>query len=90
MSRIHGMWRVVRWTARGLGLITVGYAAVVGTTWSRYGCTPPARRDERDPLLDRFMPEYEVAERHHVSVAAPASITLCAAADTDFQQSRSI
>jgi hypothetical protein len=28
------------------------------------------------PLLDRFMPEYEVAERHHIRVAAPVPVTL--------------
>lgn len=68
--------------------MTLGYATVVGTTWSRYGHVPSASPDERDPLLDRFMPEYEVAERHHVRVTAPPAITLAAAADTDLQRSR--
>jgi hypothetical protein len=40
-----------------------------------------------DPLLDRFMPEFEVSERHRVRVAAPPEITLAAAADVDLQQS---
>jgi hypothetical protein len=77
----------MRWTGRGLGLAAVGYATVVGTAWSRYGHVRSANPDERDALLDQFMPEYEVAERHHVRVAAPAAITLSAAADTDLQQS---
>jgi hypothetical protein len=34
------------------------------------------------------MPEYELAERHHVRVAAPAAMTLSAASDTDLQQSK--
>jgi hypothetical protein len=88
MSRAHGMARAVRWTAGGLGLITLGYATVVATTWSRYGRVPSASPDQRDPLLDQFMPEYEVAERHQVRVAAPPAITLAAAADTDLQRSR--
>jgi hypothetical protein len=67
--------------------MAVGYAVVVGTTWYRYGRIPPASADEQDPLLDQFMPEYEVAERHHIRVAAPAAMTLAAAADTDMQQS---
>jgi hypothetical protein len=67
--------------------MAVGYAAVVGTTWYRHGRVAAAEPDERDPLLDEFMPAYEVAERHHVRVAAPAHITLSAAADTDLQQS---
>ena len=33
------------------------------------------------------MPTYDVAERHHVRVAAPPDITLAAAADTSLQQS---
>ena len=33
------------------------------------------------------MPAYDVAERHHVYVAAPAEVTLSAAADVDFEQS---
>ena len=87
MSRMQGMARVIRWTAAGFGLMAVGYAAVAATTWYRYGHVPPASPDERDPLLDHFMPEYEVAERHHVRVAAPAAMTLSAAADTDLEQS---
>jgi hypothetical protein len=82
------MSRVVRWTAGGLGLMAVGYATVVGATWSRYGDLTSASPAECDPLLDQFMPEYDVAERHHVRVGAPAAITLAAAVDTDFQQSR--
>jgi hypothetical protein len=66
----------------------MGYAAVVGTTWFRYGHVTSPTPDEQDPLLDQFMPEYEVAERHHVRVAAPAAFTLSAAADMDLQQSR--
>ena len=87
MSRIHIMTGLMRWTAGSLGLMAMGYATVVGTTWWRYGHVPSPSPDERDPLLDRFMPEYDVAERHHVRVAAPAAMTLSAAADTDLQQS---
>jgi hypothetical protein len=87
MSRMHDVARMMRWTAGGLGLIAAGYATVTGTTWYRYGQVPSASPDERDPLLDQFIPECEVAERHHVCVAAPAAITLSAAADIDLQQS---
>ena len=90
MSRTHGTARAMRWTAGGLVLMAMGYATIVGAGWSRYGHLTPASPDECDSRLDQFMPEYEVAERHHVRVAAPAAITLAAAADTDFQQSRII
>ena len=51
-----------KWLAAGgaaAALFGVGYLA---RTWSRYGKTPV--EDDPDPLLDRFMPEYEVGERH--------------------------
>jgi hypothetical protein len=41
----------------------------------------------QDPLLDRFMPVYDNAERHHIRVAAPAEITFTTACKTDLQQS---
>jgi hypothetical protein len=43
--------------------------------------------DERDPLLDRFLPTYDVAERHHVTVPAPAEIALASAKAADLQAS---
>ena len=88
MNRTPRLTRALRWTAGGLGLMAMGYATVVATTWYRYGRVRSASPDERDSLLDQFMPEYEVAERRHVRVAAPAAITLSAAAHTDLQQSR--
>jgi hypothetical protein len=39
--------------------------------------------DDVDPLLDRFMPAYEVVERHGVRVRASAEITLAAAREQD-------
>lgn len=87
MSQMKGTARVIRWTAGAVGLMTVGYASTVGVSWLRYGRPAAPRPEEIDPLLDRFMPEYDVAERHHVHVAAPAATTLAAAADVDFEQS---
>jgi hypothetical protein len=73
----------VRWSAAGVGLTGASYAAYVGVTWSRYGHPSPAKPDERDELLDRFMPVYDVVERHHIHVAAPAAVTLAVARDTN-------
>ena len=87
MSATRRMRRAVGWAAGGLGLAAVTYAAYVGAAWYRYGRVALPSHDEIDPLLDHFMREYEVAERHHVRVAAPPDITLAAAADTDLQQS---
>jgi hypothetical protein len=78
----------VRWSAAGLGLAAASYATWIAVTWSRYGhAARPASPDDEDLLLDRFIPAYEVVERHHVWVAAPAGITLAAACDMDLQQS---
>ena len=61
-----------------------GYLTYVATARARYGHTSPPAPGEQDPLLDRFMPEYEVAERHHIRVAAATVVTLAAAREVDF------
>lgn len=87
MSQTHVVTRVIRWTAGALGMSAVGYATVVGASWLRYGRTDAPGPEESDPLLDSFMPAYDVAERHHVQVAASAATTLAAAAAVDLAQS---
>lgn len=72
-----------RWLGVGVGLAGAAYAAYAGVAWYRYGARKPPHPAELDALLDRFMPVYEVAERHHIRVAAPAAVTLAAAADLD-------
>jgi hypothetical protein len=81
------MRRAARWTAAGLGIAGGAYAVWAGLAWSRYGHAAAPAGNEADPLLDRFMPEYEVVERHHVRVAAPPDVTLSAAKEVDLQQS---
>lgn len=76
-----------RWLVAGVGLAGGAYATYVGITWYRYGRAPRPSPDEQDDLLDRFMPAYEVAERHHVRVDAPAAVTLAAAQDMDLLHS---
>ena len=71
----------------GLGVAVASYATYAGLTWLRYGENTRGAADEQDALLDRFMPAYEVAERHHVHVAAPAAITFAAAKDQDLLHS---
>jgi hypothetical protein len=75
--------RVIRALTRivtaGLGVAAATYAGSAAFTWYRYGAPTPGAPDEVDPLLDRFMPAYEVVERHKVRVRAPAEITLTAA-----------
>ncbi len=79
--------RATRWAALGIGVAAATYGAVVAATYYRYGNPPPPGPDEADPVLDAFMPSYEVAERHQVRVLAPAGITLRAAAEVNLQDS---
>lgn len=68
------------YVAGGAALAALGYAAYAGAAYMRYGHAPRARKlDEEDLTLDRFMPLYDIVERHHIRVAAPADVTLAAA-----------
>jgi hypothetical protein len=91
MSRppLNGMARSNRlsWVAASIGLAAAAYATYVGVTWYRYGTRTAARDEESDGLLDGFMPAYEIAERHHIRVAAPAALTLAVAGELDLQAS---
>jgi hypothetical protein len=71
----------------GAAAAATGYAAYAAVTWYRYGrhrpTVDPRRRDE---WLDRFMPRYDVIERHQIRVASPAGITMAAAREQDLMQ----
>lgn len=88
MTTRHQVRLAGRWLTMGAGLVAASYAAYVATTWYRYGrVTGHTGADDRDDLLDQFMPMYEVAERHHVRIAAPAAIVFAAATEMDLEQS---
>jgi hypothetical protein len=76
-----------RWLAVGVGVAGALYGTYGSIAWYRYGDTAAPNPDERDPLLDRFMPTYEIVERHHIRIAAPAAITLDVAREMDLQAS---
>src|SRR4051795_845174 len=71
--------------ATGLGVAVLSYAGYVAVTWYRFG--RGAHAAGQDALLDEFMPEYEVRERHEIRVAAPAHVTFAAARELDLQRS---
>lgn len=75
-----------KWLAAGAGFAVSTYAMYAGTTYARYGKVPRARPGEEDDLLDRFIPVYDVVERHHVRVEASAAVTLSVAKATELTQ----
>jgi len=69
--------------AAGVGATLGVYGAIAAIAWYRYGRVAPADEPDRDTLLDRFVPVYDVVERHHIRVAAPPAVTLIAAREQD-------
>ena len=76
-----------KWSAIAFATAAAAYGTYVGITWCRYGNVVAPAPEEEDPLLDRFLPVYEIVERHQIRVAAPAAVTLDAARDVDLQAS---
>ena len=86
MARASRARQIGQWLAAGIGAGAAAYGTYALVTWSRYGRQPRPRPEEDDPLLDRFMPAYEIAERHHTRIVAPAAITLAAAREMEMFQ----
>lgn len=87
MTKAAQVRSVARWTGAATGLAAATYGVCVAAAWLRYGKASSAGPGEEDELLDRFMPVFDVAERHHIAVAAPAAITFTAAAEMDLNRS---
>lgn len=81
------MRRLLKWAAGALGVAAGAYGTYVAVTWIRYGRAGIPAYWPADPLLDRFMPEFDVAERHRIFVAAPAATTFAAAKEQDLNAS---
>jgi hypothetical protein len=75
--------RAAGWLGAAAGIAAVGYGGLVAIAWLRYGHAAPPSADDADARLDRFMPAYDIAERHRVPVAAPAATTFASAAEVD-------
>jgi hypothetical protein len=80
-----GVKRAAQIVGVGAGTAALVAVAYAGTSWLRYGKT--SRSEPRDPLLDRFMPSYEVREVHRTRVDAPPELTYTVAESLDFQES---
>src|SRR5687767_14848753 len=85
-SRAPRLRGAVRAVAGGVGFAAAAYATYAALAWLRYGHVTDVDADAIDPLLDRFMPHYDVVERHNVRVAAPAPIALAAAREQNLME----
>ena len=83
---MSGSTKRVGWLVGGgiaaAAILEIAYAT---TAWFRYG--HPGKSAKPDALLDRFMPECEVAESHEIEVDAPAEVTYAAACLLDLNRS---
>ena len=64
--------RVGRIVGRGAGALAVLGVGYLASNWYRYGKV--SSQGKPDPLLDLFMPRYEVREYHEIRVAASVDI----------------
>ena len=84
MRKRSALRSTARWLAFGAGVAAGGYAAWAGVAWRRYGHPAlPAHPGEQDDLLDRFMPAYDIVDRHHIRVRAPSDVTFQTAQEID-------
>ncbi len=81
---------VARTLAIGFGAASAGYAAMVAWNRVRYGKVSPSRQPCGSSLLDRFIPDPEVIEHHHIAVGAPADVVISTAAHMRLLDSPSI
>jgi hypothetical protein len=75
-----------KWSAIGIGLGAFSYAAHTATTFLGYGRPRRSKGVNADPLLDIFIPDYEVVDRHSVRVAVPAEVVLTAATEMKIEK----
>src|SRR5690242_17891212 len=70
-----------KWAGMGIGFVALSYAGYAATTFLRYGKRARTKVANADPLLDMFMPNYDVVDCRHVRIAAPAALVLTAATE---------
>ena len=78
-------------TGRGLAvsaaIAAAGYAALVVVNRKRYGTAKVSADGVIDSLLDRFIPEPEVAEHHRIEINAPADVVMTTAKELELLKS---
>jgi hypothetical protein len=85
MSAAAKLRTAAKWLAGAAAIGAALYGTQAGAAWYRYG--KPNREDE-DLILNALLPGYEIVERHHIEVAAPAPVTFATACEVDLEDSR--
>jgi hypothetical protein len=85
MKSEHLAGFATKWFAAAIGLAAFSYVTYAATTFLRYGKPSRGKGSNADPVLDVFMPDYEVVDRHSVHIAAPADVVLTAATEMDLE-----
>jgi hypothetical protein len=83
-ATLHSAFRWLGGAAMLAGFTYAGYAAAA---WLRYGRPAEPTTDERDALLDMYIPRYDVVERHGIDIGAPADVVMRAAREMDIRDS---
>lgn len=83
MAAAAGARLATQWLSIGVAVTAAAYATYAGVTWLRFGRALRSTAEGEDRLLDRFMPVYDVAERHRCRVDASAEIAFTSACETD-------
>ena len=81
----RGLARIGACMGAGAALFALGWAGYATVTWLRFG--NPAVAAVRDEAVDRYLPRYDIVERHQTRVAAPSGVTYAAAKAADIRQS---
>jgi len=68
-------------------IAAAGYAALVVFNRAQYGKVKGFAEKGKDSLLDRFIPDPEVAEHHQIDINAPADVVMAAAKDMELLKS---
>jgi hypothetical protein len=87
---VHGIRsrrRLIAWLSGGSVLAITGWVAYAIVAWLRFGRVARGAEGTADELLDRFIPEYDLAIHHQARVGAPAEVVLAAVRDLDLGRS---
>ena len=71
----------------GGAMAAAGYAALVVLNRAKYGDAKVSTDVAKDSVLDRFIPEPEVAEHHQIEIQAPVDVVMSAAKSLELMTS---